>query len=134
MRQRPASRRSVTRSQINRETGRMELRTDPNGTTALPSLQFWDHVKRNLDKVKSPDAQDFARVLREHLDTLAPAYKEARAGAAHFFGAENALEAGKAFVTSKMANGEARQALGQDDADRAATVSGRLSSRSSNHR
>jgi hypothetical protein len=96
---------------FNRETGRMELRTDPNGTTALPSLQFWDHVKRNLDKVKSPDAQDFARVLREHLDTLAPAYKEARAGAAHFFGAENALDAGKAFVTSKMANGEARQAL-----------------------
>ncbi|MGJ5075496.1 hypothetical protein [Bradyrhizobium oligotrophicum] len=96
---------------FNRETGRMELRTDANGTTALPSLQFWDHVKRNLDKVKSPDAQDFARVLREHLDTLAPAYKEARAGAAHFFGAENALEAGQKFVTSKMENGLARRAL-----------------------
>lgn len=96
---------------FNRETGRMELRADANGTTALPSLQFWDHVKRNLDKVKSPDAQDFSRVLREHLDTLAPAYAEARAGAAHFFGASDALEAGQKFVTSKMANGEARRAL-----------------------
>lgn len=96
---------------FNRETGRMELRTDSNGTTALPSLQFWDTVKKNLDKVKSPDAQDFARVLREHLDTLVPVYKDARAGAAKFFDAENALEAGQKFVTSKMDNAAARKGL-----------------------
>jgi hypothetical protein len=96
---------------MNRETGRMELRTDANGTTALPSLQFWDTVKKNLDKVGTRDAQDFSRVLREHLDTQIPAYAEARAGAAHFFGAKDALEAGQKFVTSKMENVDARKAL-----------------------
>jgi hypothetical protein len=95
---------------MNRETGRMELRTD-NGTTALPNLQFWDTVKKNLDKVGTRDAQDFSRVLRDHLDTLVPSYQQARAGAAHFFGAGNALEAGQNFVTSKMDNAAARQAL-----------------------
>lgn len=96
---------------MNRETGRMELRVDANGTTALPSLQFWDTVKKNLDKVGTRDAQDFSRVLREHLDTQIPAYAEARAGAAHFFGAKDALEAGQKFVTSKMENVDARKAL-----------------------
>jgi hypothetical protein len=95
---------------MNRETGRMELRTDANGT-ALPNLQFWDTVKKNLDKVGTRDAQDFSRVLRDHLDTQIPAYAEARAGAAHFFGASDALEAGQKFVTSKMDNAAARNAL-----------------------
>jgi hypothetical protein len=95
---------------MNRETGRMELRTDANGT-ALPNLQFWNTVKKNLDKVGTRDAQDFSRVLRDHLDTQIPAYAEARAGAAHFFGASDALEAGQKFVTSKMDNAAARNAL-----------------------
>jgi hypothetical protein len=91
----------------------MELRTDPNGTRAIPSLQFWDSVKRNLDRVGTRDAQDFARVLRDHLDTLVPSYQQARAGAAHFFGARDALEAGQNFVTARMANADARRALAQ---------------------
>ena len=98
---------------MNRQTGRMELRADANGTTAIPSLQFWDIVKRNLDGVGTRDAQDFARVLRDHLDTLVPSYQQARAGAAHFFGARDALEAGQNFVTAKMANADARRALAQ---------------------
>jgi hypothetical protein len=97
--------------QMSRETGRMELRTDQNGTTALPNLQFWDTVKKNLDKVGTRDAQDFSRVLREHLDAQVPSYQQARAGAAHYFGASNALEAGQNFITSKMDNAAARQAL-----------------------
>jgi hypothetical protein len=98
---------------MNRQTGRMELRTDPNGTRAIPSLQFWDSVKRNLDRVGTRDAQDFARVLRDHLDTLVPSYQQARAGAAHFFGARDALEAGQNFVTARMANADARRAMAQ---------------------
>lgn len=96
---------------MSRETGRMELRVNEDGSQALPNLQFWDIVKRNLDSVGSRDAQDFARVIRDHLDTLVPSYREARAGAAHFFGAQNALEAGENFVSSRLANGEARRAL-----------------------
>jgi hypothetical protein len=105
---------------MNPATGRMELRPmTPQeaarygaapGTLARPNLEFWDRVKRELDKGEF-GGRDWSRVLRGHLDELVPAYREARAGAAHFFGAENALEAGQAFVTSKMANPAARAAL-----------------------
>ncbi|WP_130228880.1 hypothetical protein [Bradyrhizobium sp. Leo121] len=98
---------------MNRQTGRMELRTDANGTVALPSLQFWDTVKKNLDQVGTRDAQDFSRVLRDHLDQLVPSYAQARAGAAHFFGARDALEAGQNFVGRNMSAAEARRALAQ---------------------
>jgi hypothetical protein len=37
-------------------------------------------------------------VLREHIDPLVPAYERARAGAAHFFGARDMLDAGEKFV------------------------------------
>jgi hypothetical protein len=97
--------------QLNRQTGRMELRQGVSGSTAVPSLQFWDVVKRNLDKVGTRDAQDFARVLRDHLDTLVPSYQQARAGAAQFFGAQDALEAGQNFVASRLSNREAQAAF-----------------------
>jgi hypothetical protein len=97
---------------MDRATGRMTLRTDAQGNIiGRPNLQFWDEVKKNLDKAGGYEARDFARVLREHLDELAPSYRQARAGAAHFFGAENALEAGQNFVTAKLGNREARAAL-----------------------
>ena len=96
---------------FNRETGRMELSADAQGNRAIPNLQFWDSVKQNLDRVGTRDAQDFARVLREHLDTFVPSYRTARQGAMHFFNAENALEAGENFVSSKLGNDQARAAL-----------------------
>lgn len=101
------------RSPFTFENGRMTLRADADGNRALPNLQFWDIVKRNLDANGSADARSFARALRDHLDDVVPSYREARAGAAHFFGAGDALEAGQNFVSSKMANGEARRALAQ---------------------
>lgn len=79
-------------------SGRLTLKADANGNRMLPSLQFWDYVKRNLDAVGTREAKDWARILREHADQLVPSYKTARAGAASFFGAENALEAGQNFV------------------------------------
>lgn len=107
---------------FDRETGRASLKTMPNGNQIVPDLRFWDQVKRNLDPMisKAEKYGDKSRVdeltqlktqLVEHLDTKVGSYKEARAGAAHFFGADNALEAGKKFVDSKMGNAEARQAL-----------------------
>lgn len=77
--------------------GGLELKTDAAGNRMLPNLQFWDHVKRNLDKMGG-DAPAFAKALRNHLDEIVPAYKDARAGAAKFFGAEDALEAGANFA------------------------------------
>jgi hypothetical protein len=90
-------------------TGRLKLRTDGE-TTMTPNLQFWDIVKRNLDK-GDRSSQDWAKILRDRLDEIVPSYQEARRGAAHFFDADNALEAGEKFVGKSMSSGEARRAL-----------------------
>lgn len=100
-------------------SGRLTLRADENGRTIYPDLQFWDLVKRELDKQGTREAQSFARSLRDHLDELTrdasgvSSYQTARQGAAHFFGAENALEAGQNFVGAGARYGlpEARRAL-----------------------
>lgn len=80
------------------ETGRLKLKANADGSTMEPNLQFWDIVKRNLDKTNTPEARDWARVLRDRLDDVVPSYGTARAGAARFFGAGDALEAGQNFV------------------------------------
>jgi hypothetical protein len=95
--------------------GRMMLRVEQDGSRARPTLQFWDEVKKSLDKTGSFEARSMARVLRDHIDGLVPSYQAARAGAAHFFGAENALEAGQNFVGASARYGlpAARKALSQ---------------------
>lgn len=90
---------------LNKETGAFELAP---GTT--PNLQFWDHVKRNLDKLGA-EGQAFSKALRGHLDDLVPSYKDARAGAAKAFDAEDALEAGQKFITAKMDPRDAARAI-----------------------
>ena len=96
---------------IDKQTGQLTLRIDENGNRMLPSLQFWNEVKINLDKVNSREAQMLNGALKSHLDELVPDYKKARAGAASFFGAEDALDAGQKFVHQNMAIGEASKAL-----------------------
>lgn len=78
---------------LNKETGVLELKPG-----ATPNLQFWDHVKRNLDQMGA-EGQAFSKALRGHLDELVPSYADARAGAAKYFGAEDALEAGAKYAT-----------------------------------
>lgn len=90
---------------LNKETGRFEL-----ADGAIPNLQFWDHVKRNLDKLGA-EGQAFSKALRGHLDQLVPEYQTARSGAAAFFGAEDALDAGRKIVTSRMNNSEIARGL-----------------------
>lgn len=77
---------------LNKQTGAFEL-----ADGATPNLQFWDHVKRNLDKLGA-EGNAFSKALRGHLDDLVPSYKDARSGAAKFFGEEDALEAGAKFA------------------------------------
>jgi hypothetical protein len=85
-----------------------------DGMRLIPSLQFWDHVKRSLDAVGSREAQQWSKILRDHLDPLFPEYAAARGGAAKFFGAEDALEAGKAAVqNTRMDNRQIRNGLGK---------------------
>lgn len=97
---------------------------------AKTSLRYWDYVKKALDsriekmkrgggidELDSKQKADFRglvdakNALVAHLDDVAKGYKEARQGAAAFFGAENALEAGQNFVTQNFAVHETRVAL-----------------------
>jgi hypothetical protein len=98
-----------------------------NGSVSLagnarPNLQFWDAVKQNLDdkigaamrageKGQAADLLALKNQLVAHLDAAVPEYKAARQGAAAFFGAEDALEAGQKFVMSNANLNEARRAL-----------------------
>lgn len=94
----------------------------PNGVPTYPNLQFWDYTKRALDDAtnaaKRSGRNEEASVLtqlgqqlRGELDNLVPSYAAARSGAASFFKADNALEAGQNFVTARLANADARRAL-----------------------
>jgi len=93
--------------------GNLTLRTDPQGNRAVPTLQFWDYVKRGLDDQigaafssgqKSSGAQlvGLKNQLLSSLDAAVPSYATARQGAFQMFGAQNALEAGENFL--RLAN------------------------------
>ncbi len=91
--------------------GAYVLRRKADGSMVAPNLQFWDHVQRNLrDKAetlaragKNSEAADI-RSLRDgllnELDGAVPSFKAARSGAAGFFGAEDALDAGRKFANA----------------------------------
>lgn len=76
-----------------------------------PSLEFWDHVQRALRRRASQvgrsgefdfDAGQINRArqqLNAVLDEAVPEFATARGGAARWFGAEDALEAGQKFVS-----------------------------------
>lgn len=84
-----------------------------NGKVALrpgvtPTLEFWDKVKIGLDrqieaaygagkKSYGNDLTALKNRLVGALDSAVPEYKTARAGASLFFGAEDALDAGRQF-------------------------------------
>jgi hypothetical protein len=73
---------------------------------AYPNLQLWDYAARELqDKAKKLGGtqegalyNDLARMLKNELDKHVGSYKTAREGAAAFFKAGDAVEAGANFV------------------------------------
>lgn len=90
--------------------GAYVLTQKADGTLVAPTLQFWDQVKRNLDsdigkfsrsgdKTSMADLTAIKSALVNELDTAVPAYRNARQGAASYFGAEDSIEAGKKFAT-----------------------------------
>lgn len=94
--------------------GTWKLVQKANGTLAVPSLEFWDHVQRNLrgmagtarragDDDASRRVDNLRKKLLATLDARVPDFKTARQGAYEFFQAEDALEAGRnAFKTPKQ--------------------------------
>lgn len=100
--------------------GRIQFTKGPKGVPTYPDLQFWDLTRRELSDAAvraGPGTAEarrytaFAKALNSELDTLVPSYGIARAGAASFFGAQDALEAGQKAVTSKMTNSQIRTGL-----------------------
>ncbi len=104
------------------EDGSFVLRANADGSRAMPTLQFWDQTKRNLDGMigkaqragDNPLVADLTAIknaLVRQLDGAVPSYKAARQGAAAFFDAEDALDAGRKFAVSPRSIPEARKAL-----------------------
>lgn len=107
-----------------RPDGTVTLRKNPDGSQALPSLQFWDQVKRNLDGMIGTakragdntlvaDLSAIKSKLTGALDSAVPDYKTARGVAASFFGADDAIDAGRKAAKSTRANPEIERAVGQ---------------------
>lgn len=104
------------------DNGMVNFKKGPSGVPTYPDLRFWDYTYRNardaademLRKGQNSAGSALKGVsvqLRNELDRMVPEFAQARAGAAHYFGADNALDAGANFVTSKYENNQARLAL-----------------------
>lgn len=102
--------------------GTIKLRQTADGRFVAPTLRFWDQVKRNLDseigkaqragdRTYAGDLTALKNKLVSSLDASVPEYQAARQGAAGFFQAEDALEAGRKFANSPRSIPEARQAF-----------------------
>ena len=114
------------------------LRND--GPAALPTLEFWDIVQRNLRRVQktaqrsgddalSSTADQLRKSLNAQLDTAVPKFGKARKGAFEFFQAEDALEAGRNAVRSTGSVPEAKAAHAKmTPADKEAAAVGYASS------
>lgn len=91
-------------------------RTSPTGGPVYPNLQLWDYVQRDLadavEKVqgREPDKGRYLNSLHQQLNTeldrLVPQFQNARMGAWRAFQSQDALEAGKKFVTAQGRNGD----------------------------
>jgi hypothetical protein len=102
--------------------GRVTFNKGPTGVPTYPDLQFWDYTYRNLRDAgraatvagrgnEGGAITSVASALRNELDDMVPRFRAAREGAASFFGAQDALEAGQIFATSRMENAGAQRAV-----------------------
>lgn len=98
------------------------LRKLADGSTALPNLEFWDIVQRNLRQQAEEASRSGKNLLASQigqmrtqllnsLDGAVPAFKKARQGAAGFFGADDAIEAGRKAAMSPRTNPEIERAV-----------------------
>ncbi|MGA1803359.1 hypothetical protein [Rhizobium sp. HT1-10] len=119
--------------------GNYVLKPRADGTRVTPNLQFWNQAKINLDsqisaaqragdKALTGDLMGLKNKLVGELDAAVPQYQTARQGAAGFFGAENALDAGKNFANQPRTIPEATRAYAQfTDAQKKAFMAGHAS-------
>jgi hypothetical protein len=107
--------------------GQVQFQHTPAGIPIFPDLQFWDLTRRELSSSATAAARagndtearrlgGFARMLNTELDKVVPEYGTARSTAAHFFGADNALEAGQKFVGAGKRSGQPGTGFPLDEA------------------
>jgi hypothetical protein len=102
-------------------SGIIRFQRGASGTPAYPNIQYWDYVQRELrdaagaarrrgENEQAGALTQLHQSLNKELDKLVPAFGNARKGAARFFGAEDALEAGQKYVKtgSTMSTAEAQ--------------------------
>lgn len=107
-------------------TSKGKSRAIADGLTAptpnTKNIQFWDYTYRSLRDSANAAFRagrndegsylsSLSKQLRSEIDTHVPEYAAARSGAAKYFGAEDALEAGQKFVSMRGDINEARQAI-----------------------
>ena len=105
------------------ENGNLVFRSLPSGTaTSVPDIAFWDGVKKRMQdregsllRAGKTQAARQTGILRrglvDQLDAEVPEYQVARRGSAAFFNAEDALEAGRNYVTQRVNDADAFRAL-----------------------
>jgi hypothetical protein len=120
--------------------GRYGFRQNADGSQALPTLQFWDQVKRNLDgmidaakptplgggdRTKYADLVTMKQKLVQSLDAQVDSYRQTRSTAAEFFGADDAIDVGrKAFASTKNLPEQTRVHAAMSKADKDAASVG----------
>lgn len=107
-----------------------------DGSTAQPNLEYWDIVQRTLRTASEEAKAGGKRLLADQigqmrqkllsvLDGSVPEFKRARTGAAGFFGADDAIEAGrKAVASTKQTNEIGRAVVAMSPAERDAFAVG----------
>lgn len=106
---------------VKNSQGAYVLKRTADGKLVSPNLEFWDHVQRNLrrdmdkafaagDRTTGSELKALREALVTELDTAVPAFQSARQGAAAFFGADDAVEAGKKFAGTPRMIPEAQKA------------------------
>jgi hypothetical protein len=95
--------------------GTIKPKLNADGSVVRPSLQFFDHVKRNLDDQASKlfrageknaggDIAQLKNLLLSALDNAVPEYATARGAASVFKGAESAVDKGRMLIRNTGSN------------------------------
>ena len=98
-----------------------QLVNSGTGLKAFPNVQLWDYIARNLSYAadRAPPGgneqrllANYARNIKKEVDAQVPSFQAAREGASRFFGAQDALEAGRNFVSDNtITNPEAAREI-----------------------
>lgn len=100
------------------------VQTAINGPNGHPTLEMWDQVTRSLSdeenvlrsRGRMEEAANIGGLrtaIQGELDNQVPEFRQARGAAATFFGASDALDAGRRVATGAFGAADARDTVGQ---------------------